>query len=211
MKIAITAVGTDLSAQVDPRFGRCPFFIIIDPDSEKHEVIENPNVQAMGGAGIQSAQLIASKGAEVVLTGSCGPNAYQTLSAAGVTVITGISGTVGDALAGFKSGKFQSTTAPNVGAHFGTGYGMGRGMRGGRGGGKGMGRGMGMGMGMGMGKGMVQGTGGSSPFAKGQTSGVMPQDMDEKKGLDYLKKKAELLRKQVEDITKKIEELEKKE
>jgi predicted Fe-Mo cluster-binding NifX family protein len=201
MKIAITAVGTDLSAEVDPRFGRCPFFIIIDSDSEKHEVIENPNVQAMGGAGIQSAQLIASKGAEVVLTGSCGPNAYQTLSAAGVAVITGISGTVGDALAGFKSGKFQSTTAPNVGAHFGTGYGMGRGMRGGRGGGKGMGRGMG--------KGMTQGMGGGSFYTKTQTPNMTTQDMDEEQKLDYLKKKAELLRKQVEDITKKIEELEK--
>ena len=201
MKIAITSTGSDLTSQIDARFGRCPHFIIIDLDTEKFEVVENPNIQVMGGAGIQSAQLIASKGVEVVLTGSCGPNAFQTLSVAGVKVIAGISGIVQEAIEGFKSGKFQSTNTPNVGAHFGTGFGIGRGgMGGGRSAGKGMGRGQG--------RGMVQGVGGDVTYPKTKASGMMPQGMDRSQERDYLKKEAESLKKQVADIKKRIQELE---
>jgi len=73
MKIAVSSTGQDLKSQVDPRFGRAPFFIVLDPDTMESEVLENPNVAAMGGAGIQTAQLIANKGIELVLTGSCAP------------------------------------------------------------------------------------------------------------------------------------------
>jgi len=201
MKIAITSSGTDLTSQIDPRFGRCPYFIIIDPDTEKFEAIENPNVQAMGGAGIQSAQLVANKGAEFVLTGSCGPNAFQTLSAAGVKVITGMVGTVKEAISRFKSGQFQPTQAPDVGAHFGTGFGMGRGM------GAGMGRGMGRGMSAGMG----YGTGYPGAIPPGiEPPGVTPQGMDKKQELELMKQQAELLKHQIDEINKRIKELEKK-
>jgi len=136
MKIAISAQGTDLTAQVDPRFGRCQYFIIVDPETMQFEALENTNMMAGGGAGISTAQMIASKGVQIVLTGNCGPNAYQTLSAAGVQVITGVAGTVGDAIEGYKAGRFQATSQPSVGAHFGIGMGPGMGM----GGGMGMGR-----------------------------------------------------------------------
>jgi len=79
MKIAISASGSDLSSSVDPRFGRCPFFLLVDTDTMEFEAVENSNVSAMSGAGIQSAQFIANKGAKALLTGSCGPNAFQTL------------------------------------------------------------------------------------------------------------------------------------
>jgi len=88
MKIAISAAGPSLDAAVDARFGRCQYFVIVDPQTMELEALENSNVAAAGGAGISTAQMIANKGAEVVLTGNCGPNAYQTLSAAGVQVIT---------------------------------------------------------------------------------------------------------------------------
>ena len=86
MKVAVSASGPDLDATIDPRFGRCAYFVIVDTDDMNFEAFDNDNIALGGGAGIQSAQFVASKGANVVLTGNCGPNAVQTLSAAGVEV-----------------------------------------------------------------------------------------------------------------------------
>jgi predicted Fe-Mo cluster-binding NifX family protein len=127
MKVAITATGLTLDADIDPRFGRCQYFIIVDPETMQSEALENSGAMAGGGAGVSTAQMIASKGVEAVLTGNCGPNAYQVLSAAGIKVITGVAGKVQDAIQGYKSGKFQASSQPNVGDHFGMGRGMGRG------------------------------------------------------------------------------------
>lgn len=105
MKIAITAQGKDLNAPVDFRFGRCPYFIIVDTDSMEFEAYENPAMMAPGGAGVQAAQFVASLGVTHVLTGEVGPNAYPALMAAGIQVITGVQGTVGDVVKAFKEGK----------------------------------------------------------------------------------------------------------
>ena len=94
MKIAITSTGATLDDQVEARFGRCPCFLIVDTDSMALEAIENPNVAAGGGAGVQSAQLMADKGVKTVLTGNCGPNAFQVFGAAGIQVIVGVSGSL---------------------------------------------------------------------------------------------------------------------
>jgi len=123
MKIAISSTGLDLETQVDPRFGRCQYFVIVDTDTMEFEGVENTNMTAGGGAGIATAQMVADKGAKTVLTGNCGPNAHQTLSAAGVEVVTGVSGTVREAVEGFKSGAFKASSQPNVEAHFGVGGG----------------------------------------------------------------------------------------
>ena len=138
MKIAISAMGATVDAEIDPRFGRCQYFIIIDPDTMNFEVADNSSGMGSGGAGISTAQLIAGKGVEAVLTGNCGPNAYQVLSTAGIKVITGVSGKVKDAIQSYKSGKLQASSQPNVAGHFGQGRGagMGRGMRRGMGGDK---------------------------------------------------------------------------
>jgi len=114
MKIAISSTGPDLDSQVDPRFGRCRYFLIIDRETREFEAVQNPHVLTMGGAGIQSAQLVANKGAEVILTGNCGPNAFQTLSAVGVKVIVGIAGTVREAIERYKRGDLQPATQPSV-------------------------------------------------------------------------------------------------
>ena len=108
MKIAISATAPNLDAEVDPRFGRCQYFIIVDPETMQFEAVENSSAMASGGAGISAAQMIAGKGVQVVLTGNCGPNAYQVLSADGIQVITGVSGKVKDAVQSYKSGKFQA-------------------------------------------------------------------------------------------------------
>ncbi|HUV77864.1 MAG TPA: NifB/NifX family molybdenum-iron cluster-binding protein [Desulfobacterales bacterium] len=156
MKIGVTSTGPTLDDMVAARFGRCPYFLIIDPDTMEFEALPNPNISLGGGAGIQSAQLMADRDVAAVLTGNCGPNAIKTFGAAGIKVISGVSGPVRQAVQQYISGSPVQTSAPNVDNS--SGMGIGRGMGGGRGiggGGRGMGgggRGMGGG-GRGMGGG----------------------------------------------------------
>ena len=124
MKIAVSSSGNDLNAQVDPRFGRCRYFIVIDPDTMEYEASENTSGVSGGGAGIASGQLIAGKGVDSVLTGNCGPNAFNVLEASGIKVITGVSGVVHEVVEGFKSGKYQPVSKPNVAPHAGMGQDM---------------------------------------------------------------------------------------
>lgn len=119
MKIAISSTAPNLSAQVDPRFGRCRYFVIVDPDSMEFEGIENTNVSAGGGAGIATAQLISGKGVVAVLTGNCGPNAFSVLQAANIPVMTGVSGTVREAVASYKAGKYNAISQANASPHSG--------------------------------------------------------------------------------------------
>ena len=119
MKICVTSEGNSLDSKVDPRFGRCQYFIFADTDTSAFEAIPNPNIESMGGAGIQSGQFVAEKKVKAVLTGNVGPNAFQTLQAAGVGVITGISGTVQEAVEEYKTGKLKPTGGPSVSSKFG--------------------------------------------------------------------------------------------
>ena len=119
MKIAITSRGAKLEDKVDPRFGRCHYFILFDTETNKFEAMENTRAQGMGGVGIQSGQIMADKGVETVLTGSCGPNAFQTLQAASIKVITGVTGTVQQAIDKFKSGELKAISKADASAHSG--------------------------------------------------------------------------------------------
>ena len=121
MKVAVTISGNDLSSPVDPHFGRCPRFLIVDTETMESEVVPNSAVGSAHGAGIAAAQLVASKGVKAILTGNVGPNAYSALSASGIQVVTGVSGNAKDAVQRFSSGEFASTRGPTVGGHFGTG------------------------------------------------------------------------------------------
>jgi predicted Fe-Mo cluster-binding NifX family protein len=129
MKMCVSAVAQSLDAQVDPRFGRCAYFVIVDSETMKFEAIPNMAASAMGGAGIQAAQTVASKGVNVLITGNVGPNAFQTLSAVGIKVVTGAFGTVRETIERYKRGELRETGAPTVGGHFGMGMGRGRGQR----------------------------------------------------------------------------------
>ena len=120
MKICITAQGNDLEAQVDPRFGRCQYFVIADTETGETDIVGNSNKDGMGGVGVQSGQLMAEKEVKAVLTGNVGPNAYKTLDAAGIEVVTGVSGTVKEAIEKYKSGDLKATQGPSVDSHFGT-------------------------------------------------------------------------------------------
>jgi predicted Fe-Mo cluster-binding NifX family protein len=114
MKIAISATGPTLDADVDPRFGRCHYFIIADTETGSFEAMDNSSAMAAGGAGISAAQTIASKSVVAVLTGNCGPNAHHVFTAAGIKVITGVSGTIKDVIAEYKAGTYSASDQANV-------------------------------------------------------------------------------------------------
>lgn len=114
MKICITSCGKTLDSLVDSRFGRCAYFIFYDSETENFEAQENNNAQFQGGAGIQSAQLVASKEVKAVLTGNVGPNAYQTLNAAGIEIYTGVSGSIKEAIEKYKKREFKIASRPSV-------------------------------------------------------------------------------------------------
>jgi predicted Fe-Mo cluster-binding NifX family protein len=127
VRLAISAMGPGLDSEIDPRFGRCRYFVIVDPDRMVVEAVENPGGSSGGGAGVATAQTLAGKDISAVLTGNCGPNAYQVLAAAGITVVTGASGKVRDAVDDFQSGKLKAVSQPNTAAHAGMGKENGRG------------------------------------------------------------------------------------
>jgi len=104
-KVAITAQGDNLEAEVDPSFGRCSYFIIIDPQTLSWQIYANPNRELTQGAGIKSAQFLAQQGVRLLLTGECGPKAYQVLTSSGIQVVTGVSGRVSQALNLIHSGE----------------------------------------------------------------------------------------------------------
>jgi predicted Fe-Mo cluster-binding NifX family protein len=128
MKICITArpsidSSTEphelLNSQVDPRFGRCECFVIINTENMEMEVIPNTSAQTAHGAGVQAAQTIANQNVEVVITGKVGPNAYEVLSMSRIKIITGAVGTIGQVIEQYKSGRLQDSKYPNVQNHFG--------------------------------------------------------------------------------------------
>jgi len=121
MKIAVSSNGTGLESNVDSRFGRCPYFIFYDTDNDTFEHIDNQARQAIGGAGIQTGQLIVNRGAKAVITGNIGPNAFRVLSSASIKVYSGVSGKVNNAIQKLKTGQLTETSAPDVGSHFGMG------------------------------------------------------------------------------------------
>ncbi|HDH45079.1 MAG TPA: dinitrogenase iron-molybdenum cofactor biosynthesis protein [Thermococcus sp.] len=141
MKIAVSAMADNMDAMVDARFGRCAYFVIVEVEGNKikgYEVIKNPGVTAIGGAGIQAAQIVVGKGVDVVITGNVGPNAFRALSTAGIKIVAGVGGiTVKDAIDRYLKGELKETSAPttpgfgpstmNPGARLGTGRGRFRG------------------------------------------------------------------------------------
>ena len=148
-KICVTSSGPTLESTIDPRFGRCAYFIIADTESFAFEAIPNEAAMASGGAGVRAAQTVTAQNVEAVLTGSVGPNAFPALQDSDVKILVGISGTVKSAIESYTSGILDELSTPgpsNVGRGQG---GPGRGLGMGRGGGLGMGRGGGMGLGRG--------------------------------------------------------------
>lgn len=176
MKVVVSSTGKDLNAKIDPRFGRCDCFIIVDTEDMSFVSYDNENKGISGGAGIQAAGFVVSKGAGAVLTGNCGPNAMTAFSAAGVTVYAGQTGSVREAVERFRTGGIMPLTQANVPEKAGVSTTVGTGAVPT----KGIGRcrgGSGRGMGMGGGRGMAMRAGNNAPLPdSGSTPAASRED-----------------------------------
>ncbi len=108
MIIAVTSLGDDSGSPVDARFGRAAWFLLYDDQAQSWEAVENSQgQQALQGAGIQAAQQMATRGVEVLITGTTGPKAQQALKAAGIRIYHGAKGSVEEALAAYRKGRLE--------------------------------------------------------------------------------------------------------
>jgi predicted Fe-Mo cluster-binding NifX family protein len=104
MKIAITAQGSELNSQIDPRFGRCKYFLIFDENGNLLKIIKNESIKVMRGAGVTAAQIISDENVDLVITGNMGPNADMVMKSANIKVISGIfDKTIKDVLEMYKN------------------------------------------------------------------------------------------------------------
>ena len=118
MKLVVTSQGLALTSLVDPRFGRAEYFLVVNTETDEVHAIDNAvNLNATHGAGIQSGRKVVELGAEAVITGHVGPKAFATLQAGGVSVFTGATGTVADAIKQFKVGDLDITQSATVEGH----------------------------------------------------------------------------------------------
>ena len=130
MKIAISAISDDLEQQVNPVFGRCPGFLIVEVEGKelgKHSFVPNAAAQAGMGAGVAAAQAVAQQGVQAVISGNFGPNALMVLKQSGIKIYQASGLTANQAVKQFIEGKLQEIKAPSVEGHFGMGAGRGAG------------------------------------------------------------------------------------
>lgn len=119
MKIAITSSGTDLSAPLDPRFGRAAHFIVVDLENGTFSTVDNQvNLEAAQGAGIQAAETIMRAGAAALITGHCGPKAFRVLQAAGIPIHPCKAATVAEAISLYRSAALPAMSAADVEGHW---------------------------------------------------------------------------------------------
>jgi len=112
-------ISKELTSEIDPRFGRAAYFIIVDPETMENEVVENTqNLNLAQGAGIQAGKTIVDNNVDVVITGNCGPKAFRVLQSANIKIITGVTGPIMDAIVKFKDGTLQATQQANVEGHW---------------------------------------------------------------------------------------------
>ncbi|HOJ22133.1 MAG TPA: NifB/NifX family molybdenum-iron cluster-binding protein [Armatimonadota bacterium] len=134
MRVAVASTGEGLDAAIDPRFGRCACFVVVDTETMKATTIPNPGASTAQGAGIQAAQSVANADVDAVIATNFGPNAHQALAAGEMALYSASGGSVRDAVDALQRGELKRVTAASVPAHFGMGQGGGMGRGGGRGG-----------------------------------------------------------------------------
>ncbi len=219
MRIVVTSSGTDLDAPASPIFGRCRAYVFVDTETMETTAVENPAVGSASGAGIQAAQFVIQQGAQAVITGNMGPNAFSVFRASGVPIYPFEGGTGRQAVEAFKAGQLQSvadaTTQAGMGMGpggvqpgTGMGRGRGRGMGMGRGRRSGMGRGRWPGMGAGMGAGVTRGGveyGAGRPASR-ETS-APPTRPNREEEIAALKETAQELQGQLAQVLERLEQL----
>lgn len=115
MKIAIPAEGDSLNSEVCISFGRTPYFIVADTESDEFSVIDNKAVSEQSGAGVKAAQAVADSGAGAVVTFHCGKNAADVLKAADIKIYKAVKGTVKDMVQSYNAGKLNELAEINAG------------------------------------------------------------------------------------------------
>ena len=119
MKVAITAQGPELESEVDLRFGRATYLIVVETETDQFTAHNNrENIDAVQGAGIQAGRRVIDLGATALITGNIGPKAFDTLQAGGVSVYSGVSGVVREVVAAFVAGNLEIASKPNVAGHW---------------------------------------------------------------------------------------------
>ncbi|MBK6912619.1 MAG: NifB/NifX family molybdenum-iron cluster-binding protein [Ignavibacteriales bacterium] len=91
MLIAVTSSGDSFDSLVNERFGRCQFFLIVDPDTMKLEAVPNPAEKAQGGAGPKAAEVLINKGVNILLTSHVGDKAEEALKRGNIKIVSGLS------------------------------------------------------------------------------------------------------------------------
>ena len=115
MKVAVPSMGDTLEAQVDSLCGRALLFLLYDTERGVLSLIHNvENALADELAGVRTARRLVDEGVQAAIAGHCGPRAFEALSAAGVRVYVGASGTVAEALEDLKAGKLLEAHWGNV-------------------------------------------------------------------------------------------------
>ena len=119
MRIAISAAGKNLDSDLDMRFGRAAYFIIVDAETMEFETVANiQNYNLPQGAGIQAAKIVADHGVDALITGHCGPKAFKVLQHAGVKILTGAGGKVADVIEQFQNGELTIAAEADVEEHW---------------------------------------------------------------------------------------------
>ena len=111
MKIAISSIGKTLDDEIDARFGRCPYFVIVEIDEKEKKIknikaIENTAAGQFGGAGITASQLVANEKVNAVITTNLGPRAFQVLNQLGIEIYQG-QGKIKSVVEKFMQGKLK--------------------------------------------------------------------------------------------------------
>lgn len=197
MRIAISSTGPHLDARLSPVFGRCPVIIFVDTEATgEHsltafDAVPNPATTASGGAGIRAAQFVVEQGAEAVISGNLGPNAFQVLQAAGVAIYTADRGTVQQAVEAFQAGTLSQVSEATAAAHAGMGWGR---------------RGS---LGLGRGQSFVQAAEGEiSPQALEATASTLEAPAESpQEDIAALKEQVQKLSQQLNDLLDRLEQL----
>ena len=121
MKIAISSTGETLEDSVDERFGRCPYFLIVEIQDKKvkdFKAIENTAQTQMGGAGITAGEIVANEKVDAIITTNLGPRAFSVFGQFGIKVYQG-QGKIKNVVQQFIDGKLTQITNATGPQHMG--------------------------------------------------------------------------------------------
>lgn len=119
MKIAISCSGKSVESEVDSRFGRCPYFVIVEVDKNSKEIkdkrmFKNTAKNQSRGAGITASESVSNQGVEIVIVPNIGPRAFSALNQLNIDVYRG-SGKIKEVVKKFldeKLEKIEQSTGP---------------------------------------------------------------------------------------------------